>query len=456
MELSLKGTITSLSHVTNRLESLEVERNILMHELEREDCMCDTINMWCKKVAKQVFVPETQIQAKKSFPNADGTMSNPMKALVEEAICLKISDMKDVGSIINIFKCLSWSLRALKILARKPLQTEVESLLCLSASMKLPNERSVKFLRGLLQRASTWQAKVREALKPIPNETTPYDLHLLSQLAAGARTIPIATLEEARLLSTIEDKGTRHCICGGPGDGTFMLSCDKCERWFHGICVNLDQNTAASIVSWECPKCVRSSTNPPEIEKKEISNQLDVVVSCDNQTDPDNSRKSAHGSSNYLNANTSLLTGSNCYNYSYEDKSLYAPDPNKLWPPIGLFGSTSADEALGSDYDANELNEGGTNQNHTEEKGEIKTELKITPQSKRHIRSLFEKSFLPIFDPTSPTNPLPVTLRVPLLKQQKQQEKMEGEDAGATINVQDLNSQITMNPSAVTSAVHTL
>ena len=333
----MEGAVTSLTYATRRMDSLALEKKIQSLDVERDDKLSSILQKWFLKAGNEVFLPKDSSQAKLSRPTSDGSISKSMNQLIEEATLLNIADITDVVSLINILKCFAWSLKALQVLAKKPLQSEIKLLLDLSSNIKLPNERAIKFLRGLSQRATSWQSKVRNILKPIPGETKPYNLIHLNELAAGARNIPMITVEETRLMATIEDQGTRHCICGGPGDGTFMLSCDKCERWFHGACVNIDQKTAASLVSWMCPSC-SSKGDPNNLPQASAPSALKNVNDAINTISPNNS---ATDTSNQVKQEDV---------YPRNDVSLYAPDPNKLWPPIGIFGSTSAKEALGSDY----------------------------------------------------------------------------------------------------------
>lgn len=325
----LESAMASHAHATRRLESLEKDRKMQVLQMEREDQMANVIYTWCLKAGKDIFVPVSSLHAQSSRPKSSGKMSELMNLLLEEAHLLNIRDIPDVTAIINIFKILSWSLRALNVLSKKPLFSEVEELLLMSTTMKFPNDKISKFLRDLLRRTGTWVSKVQNALKPIPGETKPYDLTLLNELFAGARNIPMITNEEARLISTIEDKGTRHCFCGGPGDGSFMLSCDSCQRWFHGACVHLDQSVASSIVSWECHLCNMSG----DVKMAEKT-----------------SMPQAAGGAMEMETSSHLMESSMKDGQQWNDVSPYAPDVDKLWPPIGLIGSSSANEALGSDY----------------------------------------------------------------------------------------------------------
>lgn len=47
-----------------------------------------------------------------------------------------------------------------------------------------------------------------------------------------------------------------YCICRGPDDHRWMISCDVCEDWFHGECVGVDKTIGeALIVRYVCPAC---------------------------------------------------------------------------------------------------------------------------------------------------------------------------------------------------------
>ncbi|KAI1494006.1 hypothetical protein F5X96DRAFT_619466 [Biscogniauxia mediterranea] len=47
-----------------------------------------------------------------------------------------------------------------------------------------------------------------------------------------------------------------YCICRGPDDHRWMISCDVCEDWFHGECVSLDKETGEKLVErFVCPRC---------------------------------------------------------------------------------------------------------------------------------------------------------------------------------------------------------
>jgi hypothetical protein len=140
-----------------------------------------------------------------------------MDKAVSYAEALGIANLPDIDGVLNSFKIFSWCLHALKVLMRKPRVEEIRSLLSHSDSgyFKLPEAKCVRMLRSMASRAQIWQSKAKKALTPVPGEKEPYDLALLQEILVAAKQIPLTMPEEARLWNTIEDQGTRHCICGG-------------------------------------------------------------------------------------------------------------------------------------------------------------------------------------------------------------------------------------------------
>jgi len=43
------------------------------------------------------------------------------------------------------------------------------------------------------------------------------------------------------------------CVCGKGFEEMFMLDCDQCHRWFHGVCVGQDENDPPE--KWMCDDC---------------------------------------------------------------------------------------------------------------------------------------------------------------------------------------------------------
>jgi hypothetical protein len=263
-----------------------------------------------------VLVPSHEEQAEKARPSPNGTLSPPMSSVIADADALTISDLPDVEAMVNCFKCMSWSLQTLAIIGKKPTLAEMKSVLSLASALKLPDEKAFRTMKLMVQRASQWQGKVRKILAPKPGQTKSFNLDALKELLVGVEDIAVQIPETTKLKIAIKDKGARHCACGGPSDGRFMLCCDKCEIWFHGTCVSVTKDSPGDSAKWLCPSCSREQAP--------------------------------------LSLANSTLTGNDWENMSLDssdehDYSYHAPDPTKLWPPFSLLGSIAATEILGGE-----------------------------------------------------------------------------------------------------------
>jgi hypothetical protein len=56
-----------------------------------------------------------------------------------------------------------------------------------------------------------------------------------------------------------DEKGQKlYCVCRRPVLSTeevFMLQCDICKEWYHGVCVDITEQQAKSIQTYNCPFC---------------------------------------------------------------------------------------------------------------------------------------------------------------------------------------------------------
>ncbi|KLU83444.1 hypothetical protein MAPG_02504 [Magnaporthiopsis poae ATCC 64411] len=47
-----------------------------------------------------------------------------------------------------------------------------------------------------------------------------------------------------------------YCLCRGPDDHRWMISCEACEDWFHGECVNVTKDVGETLIqAYICPNC---------------------------------------------------------------------------------------------------------------------------------------------------------------------------------------------------------
>ena len=292
-------------------------------DLERkEDNNSDKLRRWCLTVRSLVMVPSSPEQALNARPLGNGSLSGAMCMVIGDAEKLGIADAPDVDVVINAFKCMSWSLFTLAILRRKPKFSEISEIVSLASALKLPEEKGLRTMKTMLQRATQWQVKVTKALAPKQGLTKPFkpiSMEVLKDLESGVEECPLRIPESGRLRMAIEDKGARYCICGGPTDGSFMVGCDKCDSWFHGACVGVHRDDSDELKNWLCPGCSG---------KKGFQQELSTGI-----------------------PNPSALHDST-YGYDSEDEDEeeeipHAPAPARMWPPFGLFGSDTATAALG-------------------------------------------------------------------------------------------------------------
>jgi len=45
-----------------------------------------------------------------------------------------------------------------------------------------------------------------------------------------------------------------YCICRRPYDG-FMIGCDECEEWYHGLCIGISESQAEKFEKYICLRC---------------------------------------------------------------------------------------------------------------------------------------------------------------------------------------------------------
>ena len=62
------------------------------------------------------------------------------------------------------------------ILARRPSFSEMCLVVSKCESLKLPDEKSVRMMKSMLQRARFWHSKVEKVIAPRPGESKPVNI----------------------------------------------------------------------------------------------------------------------------------------------------------------------------------------------------------------------------------------------------------------------------------------
>jgi len=314
---------SSADTIAKRIEGYRAELIERKNREGTENSMSSNLKKWCRMIKKEILAPVTMEEADSSRPKSE-LMSSPMEKAKTYAETLGINNILDVDTVLNSLKILCWCLTVLEALARKPKVEEIRRLISHSerSYFKLPESKCVRMLRSMSSRAQIWQSKAQKALAGVAGGTEKFDLEFLNELMTFARQIPLTMPEQARIWHTIQDGGSRYCICGGPSDGSFMLGCDNCDKWFHGSCMKVNKEAGEALTKWVCPPC-STKVSESVLESIKAEHKAIAESKAGTATEPVPEFK------------------------PFEDISPHAPSLNSLWPPFGLRGSQKAVEAFG-------------------------------------------------------------------------------------------------------------
>ncbi|KAL2283987.1 hypothetical protein FJTKL_09221 [Diaporthe vaccinii] len=104
---------------------------------------------------------------------------------------------------------------------------------------------------GRKSRGGSKSGPSSRAKKTTTTTTTTASLASASSPIGGA----LASSEAGASDEEESDHGP-YCICRGPDDHRWMISCDMCNDWFHGECVNIDKTIGEALIQrYVCPGC---------------------------------------------------------------------------------------------------------------------------------------------------------------------------------------------------------
>ena len=113
------------------------------------------------------------------------------------------------------------------------------------------------------------------AAKKVPKKTR--KARAKAAKKAAAAKAGVAPEEDDESSDDEIDNGP-YCICRGPDDHRWMISCDACEEWYHGECINLDKELGEKLIErFVCPRCTDGKHNYTKYKK---------TCSLDGCTDP--------------------------------------------------------------------------------------------------------------------------------------------------------------------------
>jgi PHD-finger len=253
IEARLHKAKVAILQAQERLEAISGQSRHRKFTEAKENELSVILRRWVLQVRSQVLVPSDVSKAELARPPFGVCLSQPMKDVVESASCLGLADLPDIPLMENYFKCMSWSLTALAFIRRKPSIEEVDYIISTSDGLRLPDERALRTLKYISNRANQIQIRCQKALSPKSGDTKSINISLLQEILKGAEELPVVVPETQILQLVIDDKGARHCYCGGPNDGLEMLRCDGCQKWFHRGCVGGDASPIEE--NWLCQSC---------------------------------------------------------------------------------------------------------------------------------------------------------------------------------------------------------
>jgi COMPASS component SPP1 len=128
-----------------------------------------------------------------------------------------------------------------------------------------------------------------------------------------------------------EESRNVYCICRTSDTNKFMIGCDKCEEWYHGICINITEHEAQRIQLFYCQTCRQKDQTLQIIYKERKTNKKKEIDPNLNQI-RQKSVNTSNVNNSYSNSNNNINTNSSLENSNvnkYERDPDYRPIDSK-------------------------------------------------------------------------------------------------------------------------------
>ncbi|KAJ1032358.1 hypothetical protein NDA18_001844 [Ustilago nuda] len=148
-----------------------------------------------------------------------------------------------------------------------------------------------------------------------------------------------------------EEDDKEYCICRGKDDGTFMISCERCNEWYHTKCIGITQKAAKKLEEYICEACLqkdpkkKTASNPAKALKHYQSSKKRQATrdASDDQEEPERDEDDdASDGDEYVGERDG---GSDAEDVTMEDDSTAAPSARLQRPKQSEPGTSSSSQA---------------------------------------------------------------------------------------------------------------
>lgn len=145
-------------------------------------------------------------------------------------------------------KVAEWTDRAREEMkAGKKLDMQYAKALLDSGEKLKVNSEELRLLKAEFRATRMWSSRVRKC----NNGQSSMDVNDIKQLIKEHDSLLIELPEE---LEELQQATVGYCICRRPYEG-FMIGCDHCEEWYHGVCVGVTESRAERCEKYACIRC---------------------------------------------------------------------------------------------------------------------------------------------------------------------------------------------------------
>ncbi|KAK3104010.1 hypothetical protein FSP39_023652 [Pinctada imbricata] len=160
-------------------------------------------------------------------------------------------------------------------------------------------ELEMDIMQDLLERISSDQQEQSWSFSEVQDNENRRGINALKQVNILKRRIPKSKTEKENdstctLMSqagvdnnaiSVKKEEQVWCVCKSASASGFIISCDKCKKWYHGLCIGIDEKKAQMIDKFICIACKGSpqglatsdTRKQQQTQKQDTSDKTDLV-----------------------------------------------------------------------------------------------------------------------------------------------------------------------------------